>query len=281
VNLNLQDALALLYTGSGSQRAIARTLGISHQKVGRILRTGQEGGFKPNSRALADPGLIAVVNRALSDHSKAAAAVAASQGLPFDPRYPVLSQRMAFREPGRTHVLGDRVEALHTHWLSNALREAWLKAMHRSGRFYNVSAGSIVNLIVYGKRADIDARGKLRTQNQLAAKANIKRQIKANMAQGIIQTPYIIFTKGALPVQYLLSELNDRLNEKHKSATGEDMPGTAFATRFLFQIDTRAGKDDKFRKAHPIPARGSSPAKTTAPKHSKARGSTGSAKRKR
>jgi hypothetical protein len=273
VNLSLQDALALLYTGSGSQRAVARSLGISHQKVGRILRIGQDGGFKSNARVLADPDLIAIVNRALSTHSIAAAAVARSQGLPFDTRYPVLMQRMPFKEPHRVGVLGDRVEALHTHWLSNALRDAWMRAIRNSGKYDNVSVGSIVNMLVYTKNTDKQLKGTRRDESQKSGRKSIQRQIKANVAQGLIQTPYISIVKGNTPFHDQLENLKDKLDEKHAPATGEDMPGTLLATRYLFQIDTRQGKDDKFRKTHPIPGNG----KAGHAKPRKARGSGTSA----
>lgn len=282
MNLNLQDALALLYTGSGSQRAIARSLGISHQKVGRILRTGQEGGFKPNSRALSDPALISNVNKALRAHSVAVEQIAKLHGLPYDYRYPVLMQRMAFADPWRRGVPGDRVDAKHTHWLSNDLRAAWLAAMYKSGRFYQVSGGSIVDFARYNKSAQAAFKGKAwaRSDEQKQARKNIEAKIEADIAQGLIQTPYVSFDKpkkGGLPASVRISELMDLMNSKHAAATGEDMTGTAFASRFLFQIDTRAGKDDKFRKQYPIPPRpvrpSASPAKTTAPKPKQARGS--------
>lgn len=281
MNLSIQDAVALLYTDSGSQRAIARSMGITHQKVGRLLRVGQDGGYKTTSRVLADPGLIGSVNRALVDHSKRVEAVAKLHGLPYDYRYPVMLQRMPFADPWRAGVLGDRVNAKHTHWLSNDLRRAWLSAMYRSGRFYTVSGGSIVDFARYTKSADLRFKGRTwaRTPAQKQSKLNIALKMSLDIAQGLIQTPYVGFdkNKNGLPASVRIDDLMDRMNAKHNSATGEDMPGTAFATRFLFQIDTRAGKDDKFRKQYPIPPRpvrpSASPAKTTTAKRSKAGGS--------
>ena len=37
-SLTLADKLALIYTGAGSQRNVAALTGLSHQKVGRILK---------------------------------------------------------------------------------------------------------------------------------------------------------------------------------------------------------------------------------------------------
>lgn len=251
MNLSLQDIAAILYSGAGSQRAMAAHLGISHQKVGRILRTGQPGGYGTESRVLRDPSLIRTFALALRRHIANAAALAQRDGLPFYPALPIFARRMIMQDG----TPGDRVEAPHLHWVSDALRDAWLRKMHGSGKFYSVSMGSIVNLVVYSKAADkrfYPPRGKpLRTQSQLVYQAQIKNQIKQQTVQGMIQTTYTAFAKNknGIPVQYLLDELNDKLKERHEPATGE--PGTFLAARALFQIDTRNGKDKPYRDAHP------------------------------
>lgn len=258
--LTLQDTAALLYTGLGSQREIARRLGISHQRIGKILRSGQEGGYALKSRALKNPQTISLFTQALALHTHAAAAVAASQMLPFDRSIPVLATRMPFTEPQRAGILGDRVEAKHMHWLSDSLRNAWLKSMQRSGKFYSASAGSVVHMVRYNEGAN--QRERVRRDSGLPARTirqgqfhkQVTKQIRVGVHQGLMHTTYTDMTKdNEIPFSYRLATLNGKLEEKHMPATGEDMPGTAFATRFLLQVDTRNGKDKAFRNRHPIP----------------------------
>ena len=248
MKLSLQDQVALLYSGSGSQRAVAASLGISHQKVGRLLRIGQPGGYSPTSRVLDDSALQRDVARSLAAHTRASAAQAKRDGIPFDPSYPVFARRM----PMQNGVPGDRVEAPHLHWISDALRTAWLKKQHSTGRYYSLSLGSIVNLIIYNKIANTAPENRNRNAAKKYARAQIKKQIQQQIAQGLIHTTYTAFSKNknGIPVSYLLAELNDKLKEKHEPATGD--PGTHLAARALFQIDTRYGKDKEFRDKHPI-----------------------------
>lgn len=253
MKLTLAEKLALIYTSAGSQRSVAALVGISHQKVGRILRTGYEGGFKPTSRALSDPGLIEAINQGLSIHSSMARSQARAHGLPFASGLPVFYER----KPLRDGTPGDRVAALHTHWLSNRLRNAWMMAIHSTGKFAAASIGSMVNLVVYSKRADVAARGRFRTDQQLRDKASITAKIHQNVVQGMIFTKYTAMD-ARLPIDAILADMYGKLNQKHSPAVGD--PGTALATSILLQVDTRTqtdgkDKDSAYRDKHPRPAK--------------------------
>lgn len=286
MSLSLRDKIALIYTSAGSQRGVASLVGISHQKVGRILMDA----YAPKSRALSDPGLIKAIDLAFSIHKDITRSQARAHGLPYDGRVPVFIQRM----PLASGVLGDRVAALHTHWLSNQLRDAWIVAMQQSGKFANASVSSIVNLVVYSKRAENSIGNKYRDENDLHNKYSIENKIIKDMrerglkvpafnlemdraknpnfekerrnitnwlsghsiAQQVVQGP--IYTKYTamdprFAPQKILRDINDKLQLKHAPAVGA--PGTAMATSVLLQVDTRHGKDKDFRSAHPWPAK--------------------------
>lgn len=253
--LSLADKLALIYTGAESQRNVAALVGISHQKVGRILK----GEYAPDSKALRDPGLIAAIDSAFRIHTDVARAQARRDGLPFDPALPVFYSRLPMKvskmvdqvdrktgevvrvkvpvidpRTGRQQVApGDRVAAQNTHWLSDALRNAWIAGKAKTGKFYAASVGSIVDIRIYKKRADANQRGP-RTERQ---KEN-RRQIIEKMNAGAVNVPmFTKYTDLSFPASMIARDIDGKLRTKHEPATGG--PGTLLANQVLFQIDTR------------------------------------------
>jgi hypothetical protein len=250
LKLSLADKVALIYTLAGSQRGAASLIGVSHQKVGRILRTGYEGGYRANSRALDDPGLIAAVNQAFAIHSQVSRQQARAHDLPFNAAIPVFYERKPLPD-GR---IGDRVVALHTHWLSDRLRNAWIASLQKSGKFYAASISSIVDLVLYSKRATVNQRGPYMDTN---GKTAIDRRIEQQTIRGLIYTKYTPMDPR-FPTYAVIDDLNSKLNQKHSPAVGA--AGTAIATSILLQVDTRKdesgkSKDAAFRSRHPGPAK--------------------------
>ena len=92
-SLTLADRLALIYTSAGSQRNVSALVGISHQKVGRILK----GEYAPDSKVLRDLGLRAAVDVAFRIHTDVARAQARRDGLPFDGNLPVFYAKLPFK----------------------------------------------------------------------------------------------------------------------------------------------------------------------------------------
>lgn len=294
MKLSLADRVALIYTSAGSQRNVAALLGISHQKVGRILRAGQEGGYAKTSRVLSDPGLIDAVNVGFEIHKDIVRSQARADKLPFIPEVPIYSARMEMDNG----VLGDRVEAPNLHWVSDNLRDDFLRKTRKTGRYYAVSVGSVVNLVAYNRLANAINRGKFddaeklenarqilrdvikgaadnetvdisqinyrdiprqnddRTDLERKAK-NIGRAIGKTVIAGLIHTQYTPFQESGIPTQALIDDVNSKLRTKHAGAVGD--PGTKYATRILFQVDTRYGKDKDFRDKHPIPTKSRKP----------------------
>ncbi len=185
MKLSLQDRVALIYTSAGSQREVARQIGISHQKVGRILRAGQEGGYKPDSPAMKDFFVNEAVNMAFSDHKKKTRAQAVAHDIPYDPTIPVFSARMAHKNG----VPGDRVEAPHLHWVSDQLRNAWIRKIHPSGKYMNISVGSIVNLHDYNRLANAVNAGKFRNLDERSAKVEILAELSLSTGHQFLDKP--------------------------------------------------------------------------------------------
>lgn len=274
MNLSLQDKLALIYTSAGSQRAVARMVGVSHQKIGRALKTGTtaEGGYAPNSRALKNPEFIAQIEQAFQQHTALVVARAKADKLPFRTAIPIYLERMPKTvkhwvtsinkrtgevsrhfitrrdENGRPiRVPGERASALHTHWLSDKLRNRWLAAMYESKKFVNVSVGSVVDLALYNRQAEQrrKAEGFYPSPSNMASRTEIKmmRRKRPPIDRQLIQTPYVTMKPGHY-TDLVVAAVMDQLERKHQPATGE--PGTAYAARVLLQtiqLDKPNAKD--------------------------------------
>lgn len=262
-NLSLADKLALIYTSAGSQRNVAALVGISHQKVGRILK----GEYAPGSKVLSDPDIRYAIDVALSIHTDIARSQARRDGIPFDASIPVYYARLPFKVTKKVEYIdeltgevkekrvpvidpktgkqkvepGDRIAAQNTHWLSNELRNAWIAATVKTRKFYAASVGSFVNLKKYNARADARFKGKKRTEKQKKWREQLKARERAQKPGDIDSAP--IFTRyvdvgrdGFSPLT-AVNNIQDQLRQKHEPATGE--PGTFLAQQILLQLDTR------------------------------------------
>jgi hypothetical protein len=291
---SVAEKLALIYTLAGSMRRVASFVGVTHQRVSRAMQ-GQAG-----AQALAN--LAPLVDAIWPAYVDVARDQALADGLPFDPRIPVTYRRLA-RQDG---LPGDRIAAEHTHWLPDTLRDKWIVAMQKSGRFYAASVESIVNLVVYFKRGEQIYRGK-RDERKRANRNSLLRkmalqtesgrrahQVAVNLEQqakrqygkvprdvhrqiwgafyqtaeklygklvgaevtinGPVFTAYTPMSANA-PSDLILNDIKNKMADKHEPLTGQDHPGTVLFSSVLLQVDTRNGKDSKFRRQHPYPNR--------------------------
>lgn len=220
-------------------RRVAAFVGVTHQRISRAMQ-GQAG-----AQALAN--LAPYVDAIWPIYVQIARDQALVDGLPFYAAIPVSYRRLA-RQDG---LPGDRVAAEHTHWLSNDLRERWIVAMQKTSRFYAASVESIVNLVVYFKRGESLYKGK-RDAKRRANRRSIERKLERGIVHGPIYTSYTPMASH-IPSDLILNDIQIKLADKHEPATGE--PGTYLGASILLQIDTRNGKDNKFRRQFPYPAR--------------------------
>lgn len=273
---SLRDRLALIYTSAGSMRRTAGMVGLSHQQIGRILR----GEYSPRAAILTDPGVKAAVSMAYSIHRDITREQARTHGLPFFSQLPVYMARLPMKQKVKgKRVLGDRVSALHTHWLSNEQRNFFIALAHQSRRFVAASVQSTVNLVVYNKQADARMRALQRPRNQseLAGRDYVVSQIRQQIVRGPIYTPLAYFSFDLFTT---LDKINDSLMTKHAPATGEE--GTAFAESVLLQVDHRENENVEFRKAHPFaPSKKASKSRKPATRKSVSAKTSGNKKRSR
>jgi DNA-binding Lrp family transcriptional regulator len=275
VSLSIQDRVSLIYTSAGSQREVARRLGISHQKVGRILKAGQEGGFSLKAEALKDPDLVARVDRAFEDHKRITREQAKRDRIPYRESVPVFQKRLPIavskmvvdrrtgemrrifvKDPATGKQLfreGQRVQAPSIHWLSDKLRSSWIRAMYSTGKFAGATVQSLANLRAYFNRAERNMRGMKRTEQQKQWRAEMRERIRAKEAEAASMLVEV-YTKTApfdFPIDRVLKEIDKQLKQKHEPATGPEFDKTILAQSVLFQMDPRGNDETKPAKKKP------------------------------
>lgn len=157
MTLTPQEKLALALTTAGSQRALAKLVGVSHQKIGRWLREGIPAVIDPTTGYLiASAGAKSIpleampaINQAFEIHKDIAQAQAKADDLPYDPKAPIFARRINHQD-GTT---GNRVLVENTQYIRDELRDKVIESTARSKKYYKVSVRSIVNLYAYASKA--------------------------------------------------------------------------------------------------------------------------------
>lgn len=142
-------------------------------------------------------------------------------------------------------IRGARVNAKHLHWVSDALRDKWLAAQQRSGRFISASVGSVVNRRTYNRQANERAKSSPRRRTVEAAKY-AEELAASNQAAVRIYTPYTAMDKNHSTAA-VIADINSKLQTRHAPAVGQT--GTVFADSILLQLDTRPQNEAKQTQA--------------------------------
>ena len=242
-SLTPQEKLALALTSAGSQRNLAKLLGVTHQKVGRWLREGEPGGIQAIPR-----DAIPAINVAFAFHSEVTKQQAKVDGVPFDRNFPVFVNRPILaatdRYPARP---GDRVFVENTQFIRRDLSEKVLKTFQQSGQVMQASIRSTVNLKSYLKvppNAPNQSRALLNVQPTSSAtqasldslQANFEHRNQIDPNTSFLQPIYTLkenFAPGRTNAGRNI--WTEKLRPKHQPATGEK--GTVFADQYLFQLN--------------------------------------------
>lgn len=231
--LSSQEKLALIMTAVGSQRKLAEFMGISHQKLGRWLKEGQEGGVKsiPDDPFTRE-GIDAIFN-AYKDVAKKRAK---ELNVPFNSSVPVYYDRPYLARPDKRtgeFIRGDRVIVRNAMHIDRDLRAKVLTHVHDTDKYLAVSVQSVVNLHAYSNRSEQEHQNKRRSDVQKM----YRREFRAMLKEGI--TRRAIFTKledirGFTDTWRVIENVDRKLRQKHEPATGD--AGTKLADSYLFQL---------------------------------------------
>jgi hypothetical protein len=263
MTLSLRDQIALIYTLTGSQRRTADFIGVSHQKIGRVLHAPEYGGFKPDSRALTNPEFVASVQTAFTIYSDVVRQQSEDDGLPFDPALPVYTRRLPL--PVRRRVVDPktgRVEYVpvfnsdgtpktepglralvdHAHWLTDDMRRRFVAFLNRRRIYHNLSFGSWVDLKSYFKAGEEywkgqNRRGKYRSAIQEKHRQNLRSKLKRGDSYGFVYTP---MTPLNFPREIIIRDYENKLQAKHFPASGD--ASAMIAAQVILQIDIHKDK---------------------------------------
>ena len=98
MKLTIGDKLALIYTSTGSQRAVARATGLSRYAVSNILHKNLAGESLARYESNADTAQK--VSEAFAVHKDLARGVARRHQIPFDGSIPVYTERLPLKSQG-------------------------------------------------------------------------------------------------------------------------------------------------------------------------------------
>lgn len=229
------DKLALMLTSAGSQRALARYLGCSHQQVGRWLQ-GER--INPTTGEVSniprDPAILANINTAFGQYRKAVHQAARRDGVPYTPEAPALAKRLAFTEGPQKGQPGHRIVIEHTQHMRPDLLQQVFTAQAGTGQYFEVSVRSTVELARYFKQGEDRYRGK-RTGKTGERMLRNRESLKAKLAKGVMTSPIWTRRENVLPnvaPDIAFARVTSKIRQKHEPAAGA--AGTVLADQIMF-----------------------------------------------
>lgn len=236
-------------------RALARELGVSHQKVSRWLREDPKGtpewdgkfrGVKhiPETNA-------PTIDRVFKQHAKFVKEQAKAADIPYNPKAPAAMFRVPLRKTDPVTgqpIPGDRVIVDRSQWMSKELRNKVIQGAQDSGKYSVASVRSVIRLDDYFRdRAaeELQQRPRKMSVKRLAGlmlKAWTEKERKEHGRSIDGDRPYPLYTARQFISPHLapkgdttaVEDINSKLRQKHEPATGE--PGTVLADQLLFQL---------------------------------------------
>lgn len=232
---------------------MSEAMGISHQKLGRWLREGEEAVIDPvNGDILRGAGVkeipadhftVSGINQIFHEHKRNSKKRAKAEGLPFNEDYPTYQ----FTKPRKDGKQGDRVFILATNFIDKQTRNRIIQGNGQSHRFYALIGRSTINLYKYNTQADIrNIEDPPSTETEREYRNNVGMEFDALLTANVKRLPIytrkvrlgpVSQTKWAHPQDYL-SEFNSAIAQKHEPATGES--GTALVDELIFQLIPRS-----------------------------------------
>lgn len=238
-----QEKLAMMRTGYESVREMARDLGISHQKLGRWLREGQDGGIK---RILDDLFTREAINLAFVEHKNRVYLDQRARGVPPIQNAPPVwfeRRKLDIEGPNGEPIYGDRIVVNHTEFIRGDLRQEVIRRATESQQFFGVSIRSIVDMRKYVARyidQEIESgkrSGRRRNAAIEAVTAQFMRSSVSEIRQIAQIKPIYTLTQDITPgadVDMVVSGVEAKLQNKHSTASLGSK--TAFADSFWFQL---------------------------------------------
>lgn len=258
--LSNQDKLALALTSAGSQRALAKIMGVSHQKIGRWLREGQPAIVDPTTgyqirqagaREIPDAA-TPLIDLAFTIHRDISKAQAVEDGIPFNPYAPTYDRKGIKRDGEK----GDRVFTENTEFIKPELRTEILQDKQKSKKYLQASVRSTINIKRYFEKVaqdEIEKYKRKRTNKKKLGKQIMDSFLKAN--NKIIESDELmpLFTQyenisPGTDTRRSVEQINKKLKVKHEANA------SSLADQFLFQLIPTPQRSNREKTRQPKPA---------------------------
>jgi len=239
--LTSQEKLALAMTSAGSMRNLAALIGVSHQKIGRWLREGENGGVKaiPNDKGTRD-----AINLAFQIHREISKEQAEVENVPFLGNTPIFP----FTKPRRDGKPSDRVFIPETPFIRGETRVKIMEGAAKTKKFMSVTVESEIQAQSYLEElADKEiAAGKYRGKSKKWIVRHLKKVLTQAGVIGDTETlklytkrqplgPIWVDGKPKWDDPYAAAvEIENEIQRRH--APSANQPGGTLASSFIFQL---------------------------------------------
>jgi len=238
-NFSHADKLALMLTSAGSQRKLSAYLGCTHQQIGRWLKGEQVNQATGLITNRPPTGFAAAIDAAFPVYREQVRKGAAAQGLRYTPDAPVFAERLNLTMGQLAGTPGLRVLIRHTDKMSPDLLDTVIKSQADTGRFFEVSVRSLVDLKEYFEEAEERNNGKRRGKHG-EQQHKWRGALKAKLDAGVTHVP--MWTKrsglmtGPNAGDTAIRDVRKKLRESFEPATSS--PGAKLADQVIFTLRT-------------------------------------------
>lgn len=248
--LSAQQALALIATGH-SQRQIAATLGVSHQKIGRWLREGQPDGVK-----VIPSSIVPMLQVLLNIHAEQSFQQAQADSIPYSKDYPVFAYRPLEvpEADGKMRPQNMRMFIDGTQFIRDDLRRKIFYSMWITDDFLKASIASVIDWLKYVQERflTLSEQRSMTTQHLLRDYTGgglpHDQKVKVLMRENIIKpiwtksTPtYSGLYKNKIMFDQFYETIEQKLKDRHQNAAEE------YAYRYVFQIKSEKTRYEEKR----------------------------------
>jgi DNA-binding transcriptional regulator YdaS (Cro superfamily) len=265
MSLSQQEKLALMMTSAGSQRNLASLLGVSHQTLGRWLKSDY---VDPAGRLIVERDASgrrvgvkeipkeanATINTVFSFHKQVTREQAKIDRVPYDPNFPIFYERPKARADGKPSL---RFIAKQTQFIHPQLRRDVITSVALTNRVVAFTIRSNIDLYSYTKAksatpASLDNAFKLQAYTDQKNRPTLRNAYLKRLDAGVanpqfapVSTPLAQLDNKRI-IKASIDTIERKLQERHSPNA---LPN-GFANQFVFQLkeNQNANKSPAKRK---------------------------------
>jgi DNA-binding transcriptional regulator YdaS (Cro superfamily) len=251
MSLSQQEKLALMMTSAGSQRNLASLLGVTHQTLGRWLKSdyidpagrliverdasGRRAGVKEIPREAS-----AAINAAFSFHKQVTREQAKIDRVPYDPNFPIFYERPKSRIDGKPSL---RFIAKQTQFIHPQLRRDVITSVALTNRVAAFTIRSDINLYTYTKAKSatptsldnaFTMQGDTDQKNRPTLRASYLKRVDDKIKNP--QFAPVSTLMGDLRTKRIINKSINEVESKLRERHSPNALPNGFANQFVFQL---------------------------------------------